>query len=359
MKHDSPLLVATMVGTLLLLLSVIPDTMQGSSPPCRFALCAEPRTDPVTGCQNDCEGSTCMFSGCVNLGNYDNLGPTWRPTPCITCQCSGQTPVCFATSCFVPQCFGHPMVKRPWTCCPQCDFNISATECGVVPLSTFQVKTPAAGGCRQTVLNLGCDKSFVVEGEDWYRCEPVRENVTLSPKELSSQPGQAGVGGCGSTVTYERVTRCNKRRLSPQEIPRGYDPNPDRCNLIVEDGVIVTTMGAATTTAMTTTETTTTETTTTETTTTETTTTQTTTTETVTTTTEPQRTVVTGLVSKEMGNMTTNITTTNITTTNITTTTDTEGVTGFIGSDAPPIATPLAVVSLIACAILLFCPGGF
>ena len=198
--------------------------------------------------------------------------------------------MCFTRACVNPQCYGYPMVSRPSSCCPECDFNVSATECGVVPLGTTYVEVPVEGGggvCRETVLSSGCDKSYVVEGEDWYSCDSVRENVTLSLEELSSQPGKVGVGGCDSAVTYESVTRCDKRRLSSHEIPQDYDPNPDRCSFVVEDGAIVMTTG----------------------------------------------TTIEASGTKQ------------------------EGVTDFISSDAPPIAMP-PVVSLIACAILLFCPVG-
>jgi hypothetical protein len=78
--------------------------------------------------------------------------------------------------------------------------------------------------CQQEVLEYECDKEFIVDDEGaWFTCDPVREEVTESLGNL------APCGPLVDQVTYERVTRCQKRRLADAEIPQDYDTDPFSC----------------------------------------------------------------------------------------------------------------------------------
>lgn len=170
-----------------------------------------------------------MLRGCVHNGAFFT---TWMPDNCTVCRCDGKE-VCTTIECTPPECYGFPVVTRPGRCCPECDFGVGPTECRAVPVTTKSLYVSVGdSSCQQDIVELDCDKHFVVEDDGeygaWFECEPVREEVTQSVKNLS---------GCAdriSHVTYKTVTRCEKRRLNRWEIPQDYDPEPHSCYYYVD-----------------------------------------------------------------------------------------------------------------------------
>jgi hypothetical protein len=172
-----------------------------------------------------------MFRGCVHSGAFFT---TWRPDNCTICNCLDKREVCTMIQCSPPQCYGFPIVTRPGKCCPECDYGISATECGAVPVSIKSLYVSLGdSSCQRDVVLRGCNKNLFVENRAWFRCEPVREKVTQSVAELPGCEGQI------SHVTYTTVTRCEKRQLNYYEIPQDYDPEPHRCYYYVDPQTVV------------------------------------------------------------------------------------------------------------------------
>lgn len=171
-----------------------------------------------------------MLRGCVHNGAFFT---TWMPDNCTVCRCEDKREVCTTIECTPVECYGFPMVTRSGKCCPECDFGISPTECGAVPVTRKSLYVAIGdNSCQQDVVERECDKHFIVEEDGeygaWFACEPVQEEVTQSVENLP---------GCVdriSHVTYKTVTGCKKRRLSRQEIPLDYDPEPHSCYYYVD-----------------------------------------------------------------------------------------------------------------------------
>lgn len=133
--------------------------------------------------------------------------------------------VCVVADCAPVECYGFPVVTRPWRCCQECDYNVSRTECGAVPVGTRMVEVSLGDTtCQQDVFEYECDKQFIVDDDGaWFTCDPVQEEVTT---------GNLPSPRCGplvDQVTYQTVARCQKRRLTNSEIPQDYDPDPYSC----------------------------------------------------------------------------------------------------------------------------------
>lgn len=215
------------VQTVCFALSILAASRASQDPShCPPAPCADPRYDHETSCFT-CEGSQCVYRGCVHSGAFF---ATWRPDNCTVCHCLDKKEVCTTIECAPVECYGYPMVTRPGKCCPECDFNVSATECGAVPVVTRSLYVSLGdNSCQRDVVERDCDKRHIVDSEGaWFMCEPVREEVMQSFED---------VPGCAnriSHVTYKTVARCEKRRLSYHEIPQDYDPDPHRCSYYVD-----------------------------------------------------------------------------------------------------------------------------
>ena len=201
---------------------------------CPPAHCVDPSYDPETSCYS-CEGSRCMFRGCVHNGAFFT---TWMPDNCTVCHCEAKREVCTTIECAPVECYGFPTVTKPGRCCPECDFGVGPTQCEAVPKTTRSLYVSMGdNSCRQDVVERECDKNFIFEDDReygaWFGCEPIREEVTKSVADLP---------GCVdriSHVTYKTVTRCEKRRLSQEEIPMDYDPEPHGCYYYVDPQTVV------------------------------------------------------------------------------------------------------------------------
>ncbi len=116
---------------------------------CAQPLCANPVKPPGRCCPS-CENSGCKFEGCVNFQPDGSV--TWAPSPCFQCQCFENETICAIIDCFgltEDDCFGRPVITRPWECCPSCDFGTRSDTCTVVPVP----KT--AGGVRNITVSDG------------------------------------------------------------------------------------------------------------------------------------------------------------------------------------------------------------
>ena len=171
----------------LLLLSVAIVAIQASAIDCSLVLCARPLcANPVTPpgeCCPSCKDSNCNFTGCVNFN--DKFGPQWQPNPCKFCQCDKERnePICAVSRCSIPptreDCFGFPVVTKPWECCSSCDFGKPETGCFVVPqvFSKRNITVSQSIGrnqCSAEVNDHTCDKfGFRFRGKK-FRCDPVQ-----------------------------------------------------------------------------------------------------------------------------------------------------------------------------------------
>ena len=171
-----------------------------------------------------------MLRGCVHHGAFFT---SWKPDDCTECFCEDGQEICTAIDCAPLNCYDYPTLHRPGRCCPECDFNISASECGVIPVATTSVNVTVAlgdGSCQQSVVLYRCDKNFIVEDDGtWYMCDPMQGEVTRQVRDLPTP----GCGPAVSQVTYETVTSCERRELSDYEILQDYEFYPFDCYYIV------------------------------------------------------------------------------------------------------------------------------
>lgn len=182
------------------------DSDQEDCPP----PCANP--DYHKGCHG-CDGSGCIVSGCTFFRYY---ATTWKTDPCTVCEClfPDNRESCRNIECpsGPVECYGYPVVKKPGKCCPECGFNVSASECALVALGTHTVEVEGGEGdssCLQTVVEYGCDKERFFDTSigyygDWVFCSAVQGQVTQSVEDLPAS-------GCAlqvRNVTYETVVQC-------------------------------------------------------------------------------------------------------------------------------------------------------
>lgn len=223
--------------TACLLVLAGPATSQDHAP-CPPAHCADPTYDPKTSCYS-CKGSHCMLRGCVHNGAFST---TWMPDNCTVCRCEAKMEVCTTIECSPVECYGFPTITKPGKCCPECDFGVGPTQCRAVPKTTRSLYVSLGdNSCRQDVVEQECDKNIIYEDDGeygaWFECEPVREEVTQPVADLP---------GCVdriSHVTYKTVTHCEKRRLSQEEIPLDYDPEPHSCYFYVDPQTVAGGLG--------------------------------------------------------------------------------------------------------------------
>ena len=175
---------------------------------CRRPLCANPVTPPGECCPS-CENSGCKFEGCVNFRS--NGEPLWQPSPCFQCSCSDNETICAIIDCFAlskEDCFGRPVITRPWECCPSCDFGTPDDRCSAVPipksfggLSNITVSNGFRSCSREVILHTCTPRAFRSRGKK-FRCEP-RESKR--PVKFEK--------GCPLCVGfYQDVVRCKAVR---------------------------------------------------------------------------------------------------------------------------------------------------
>ena len=185
-------------------------------PICPFPRCANPdRPSPQNPC-GSCEFSQCKYEGCVHFGMF----PVWKPDNCTMCYCDRNTSRCIAESCQPATCYGYPKVRRPNTCCEECDYDADLGECKLVPKDAIEVlyANDHLQTCRLLLLHK-CDKSYAVDEENnWYRCTEVGGKARVSDNE-----------GCEHITgeEYEDSVVCRRELITDDRaLPHDYDPNP-------------------------------------------------------------------------------------------------------------------------------------
>lgn len=197
-------------------ITIIPDCSQTQCPPRN---CSDPR--PVDGqCCQTCEGSSCVWRGCVHFGAF---GAQWYPNPCTVCGCQDGAEVCTKIVCETPECFGFPLRTDPNSCCPKCDWGIPNNDCRPIPVAnvSLYVALGDAEQCQYEVTTHQCDKRYVQKNGDTYEC---RSKMRGRPVDTQ---------GCRNIrkVIYEDIGTCRLKRL--RALPLDFDPNPTECNLVV------------------------------------------------------------------------------------------------------------------------------
>ena len=183
---------------------------------CPNPICADP-TPPTGGaCCPSCEGSKCLFKGCVHWAAF---GPQWRPDPCTLCTCSNGMQLCSATQCAMPNCFGYPVRTKPGACCPECDYRVPLDQCKpvVVKNETLSV-IQGVSTCEAAVLLHHCDKTIAIKSGRIFMCQSVTSDVEIQPERCS-----------GQKLTYKDVVACN---LTPADI-MDYDTKSSECEMYV------------------------------------------------------------------------------------------------------------------------------
>ena len=179
---------------------------------CPRPLCANPTFRPGECCPS-CEESNCKFQGCVNFNvSVDGRTTKWAPQPCLICQCDEEKnqPLCAAIGCgptpTEAECLGYPVVRKPNSCCAECDFGVPDDTCEVVPRVSLggvrdEIQITATRGrqsCSNLIIQSTCDKAVFRSGDKKFRCEPVEG------KKMTSFDQNCPI----SKATYTDVTRC-------------------------------------------------------------------------------------------------------------------------------------------------------
>ena len=138
-----------------------------------YNTCADPdyTTDPCCG---DCSKSKCQFHGCVKFGPH---GPTWHPTPCLTCVCKDGQTHCTNISSTCPDCEEQRYRAKyvEGQCCPVCDYGIANDSCGLIRVRnhTIKVSKDNQDECNVSVTEHGCDKPMFTRNNVQYRCKAI------------------------------------------------------------------------------------------------------------------------------------------------------------------------------------------
>ncbi len=183
---------------------------------CPTPLCANPTVPPGECCPT-CENSGCKFEGCVQFiegpGDQDVI---WKPSGgCIDCFCRDNQTLCGGVGCpigpiFPPNveppdpCFGFPQTRKPWECCPVCNYSLPENQCIVVPAQRRNVTLTSLGqSCEASIVEHQCNKrGFLRRNGQRYRCRPVFRERT----ERLSQCFPF------TRITYRDVIRCKAER---------------------------------------------------------------------------------------------------------------------------------------------------
>ena len=159
---------------------------------CSEPLCANPQLKPGECCSS-CEDSNCIFEGCVNFNV--NGRTKWAPDPCRICQCDEERneALCAVIDCgptpTEADCLGFPVVTKPNTCCPQCDFGVPDNTCQPVPQVSLgggrshEIQITASQGfqsCSTLITPQTCDKFAFRSGSKKFRCDPVEGQRTVA-----------------------------------------------------------------------------------------------------------------------------------------------------------------------------------
>ena len=187
---------------------------------CPKPLCANPMTPPGKCCPT-CQGSHCMFKGCVQFEPYNKV--RWWPEKCMSCRCFGGR----RKACSMPMCANRESVRdkclsnnpitelgyRPYVCCPRCDYGIPEQACQLVPSRIREVTAENNSRCVHQYIDYKCDKVGYRSSGKKFRCMEKRKffNVT--------EPG------CDSLI-YSTATSC-----FPMEDPTLI--NAEGCDLFV------------------------------------------------------------------------------------------------------------------------------
>ena len=176
--------------------------------------CADPRDWTYDNPCGNCDHSECMFEGCVHNGAHGSL---WKPDDCTTCYCYSGKKECYLETCKPLECYGYPKVKRPRSCCEECDFGARGDECNLIPVGWKEISLRREETCKQ-FLKHGCDKRYVFSRNNWHVCEPEDGLVNIK-----TMPGCEHI----PFDLYQRdIVKCTKRLAGPNEMPYDYDPPP-------------------------------------------------------------------------------------------------------------------------------------
>ena len=189
-------------------------------------LCADPRDWSYDNPCGNCDHSECMFEGCVHTGAHGSL---WKPDACTTCYCRSGKKECFRKTCKPLECYGYPKVKRPRSCCEECDFGTHGGVCNLIPVGWKEISLRSFSwmsillwwGSRHTckkIMRHGCEKRFAFSQGNWHVCEPEEGLVNMK-----TTPGCERISF--DLYQYDNV-KCTKRIAGPDEIPQDYDPRP-------------------------------------------------------------------------------------------------------------------------------------
>lgn len=195
---------------------------------CPPVTCANPKYSQGYQECPTCEGSNCIFKGCVHYGAFD---PTWKPDNCTTCYCYQNQAVCRKTKCNSHmECYGYPVVKKPGKCCPECDFGIGKNECGAIPVETksLYVSFGDDKSCQRNVSVHYCNKLYITDGNGWHMCRAVEGKRKVNMNAEGSK-----CRGKVSEVTYTDTVECVKEILDYRNIPQDYDPEPHSCSIYI------------------------------------------------------------------------------------------------------------------------------
>ena len=183
--------------------------------------CSDPR--PVDGqCCKTCEGSSCVWRGCVIFGAF---GPRWYPDPCTLCGCYNGEEVCRRIECEEPQCFGYPLKKdNNYTCCAKCDWGIAEDDCGPIPVANISLYATLGDNvqCRYEVTKHECDKTRVAKNGRILECRARRRGRPIVTRDCEDI----------RKIVFEDTTRC---RLEEPPSPISDLPNPNKCALTVPE----------------------------------------------------------------------------------------------------------------------------
>ena len=186
---------------------------------CPPTYCSDPRSVDGECCQT-CEGSSCVWRGCVHFGAF---GAQWYPDPCTLCGCYNGEEVCTEILCEEVQCFGYPLKNDSDVCCPQCDWGVADDECAPVPVANISLYVSLGDGvhCQDEVTKHECDKAVVAKDGEIYECRAIKRAKPVVMTDCEDI----------RKVVYKDTTECRLKRLK-----RGiqdFDANPNLCNIRV------------------------------------------------------------------------------------------------------------------------------
>ena len=215
-----PVLVVFLLGELSLHYSLSHSLSKRQVTNC-YTRCPDPKKAWNNPC-GTCDHSQCKYEGCVYYGAFYVY---WMPDPCTKCFCENGKKNCYRTQCASElDCYGYPKVRRSGKCCEECDFGVSDSACGLIPVSSIRHNgTDTRGTCSKVVVH-GCNKhyifidklDFTYTDDKWYECinQPGYSRARDSP-------------GCGHMRgKYRDTTSCVQREIDSRDMPMDYDSNP-------------------------------------------------------------------------------------------------------------------------------------